>query len=100
MMSASSEPSACRNGSLGSSGKWNRYICIRGGIPSGGVAMLALSMWKTSGRPLAVLAVHVLAQDRVAAQALTAAVDLLEVPGRLGEADRPAARWSWNLLTK
>ena len=30
---------------------WNRYICMIGGVPSGGVDMLALSTWPPSGKP-------------------------------------------------
>src|SRR6478735_1477469 len=55
-MSASSPPFDGRNGSPslkkrsnGNVGRWNRYICIVGDWPSGGVPMLALSMWNVSG---------------------------------------------------
>ncbi len=34
----------------------NRYICMVGGMPSGGVLMLALLSWLVSGRPFAVFA--------------------------------------------
>src|SRR3954447_363530 len=37
-------------------GMCHRYICMVGGMPSGGVLMLALSMWLPSGRPALVLA--------------------------------------------
>jgi len=33
-----------------------RYICIVGAVPSGGVAMFALSTWLPSGKPLSVFA--------------------------------------------
>ena len=35
---------------------WNRYICMVGGVPSGGVFMFALSRWFASGPPLAAVA--------------------------------------------
>ena len=55
---ASSEPVVGTKGSSASvkPGAWNRYICMVGGMPSGGVLMLALSMWLPSGKPLSVSA--------------------------------------------
>ena len=55
-------------------GTWFRYICIVGATPSGGVLMLALSMWLPSGRPPSVFAaVEHVQQDRVAAVCLEVA---------------------------
>src|SRR6478736_3523152 len=58
-MSASSPPLEGRNGSPpfakrsnGNLLRWNRYICIVGDCPSGGVAMFALSMWLVSGETM------------------------------------------------
>ena len=55
---ASSEPVVGTKGSSASvaPAAWNRYICILGGRPSGGVVMFALSMWLPSGIPLSVFA--------------------------------------------
>ena len=52
-MSASSEPMVGMNGSWAelAPGTCQRYICIVGGCPSGGVAKLALSTWFRSGTP-------------------------------------------------
>ena len=62
-------------------------------LPSGGVPMLALSMWSPSGRPL----VGVGAVERLA-------VDGVVTPSKLpAAAVKPigaALRWSWNLLTR
>jgi hypothetical protein len=55
-MSAESPELPAMNGSVASPGWWNRYICMTGGVPSGGVFMLALSTWFASGSPLAVFA--------------------------------------------
>ena len=55
-------------------GKWNRYICMVGGMPSGGVLMLALSMWLPSGQAaVGVGAVEGVQQHRVAAAQLEVA---------------------------
>ena len=55
-------------------GWWNRYICMRGGMPSGGVFMLALSMWLPSGSPPSRLAPSMrVALHRVAVHGLEVA---------------------------
>src|SRR4029077_14768606 len=58
MMSASSAPSPCTNGSDPGpktrfvSGSFHRYICIVGAKPSGGVLMFAWSVWSKSASPI------------------------------------------------
>ena len=70
-------------------GSWNRYICINGGIPSGGVDMLALSMWLASGSPFAVLAPS-------SALACTASPSTAsKFPAARLNPIGGAARWSW-----
>ena len=109
---ASSPPFAWMNGSSmpfsSVSGSLKRYICIRGGKPSGGVFMFALSLWFTSGRPTG----RPLTQQSVFAPS-SASV-------RTGSPPNPrpdgllswkfpaasvnpiglAARWSWKVFTK
>jgi hypothetical protein len=69
----------------------NRYICIVGGIPSGGVDMFALLRWSTSGPP-----------GRPAPSSVW--VSTASAPSKLPEAaSKPMAgfsRWSWKRETR
>ena len=73
----------------------NRYICIRGGVPSAGVFMFALLMWSSSGVP-GIPDVSVLAPSKTSAWTAS-------VPSKLPAADvKPngaAFSQSWKLLT-
>jgi hypothetical protein len=79
-MSRNGEPAALRN----------RYICIRGDWPSGGVSMFALSTWFASGRPFTRFAPSSVStfSGSEPANAPSAAVKLMG----------GFSRWSWNTL--
>ena len=75
-------------------GWWNKYICMSGGMPSGGVLMFALSTWLPSGSPPSrfapSMALACTASPSTASKLPAASVKPI---GRL-------ARWSWNLPRK
>jgi hypothetical protein len=72
----------------------NRYICMVGGVPSGGVFMLALLTWLGSGRPSAVLAPS-------SAWPCTASPSTAsKLPALRVKPIGPAFRWSWKVPRK
>ena len=72
-----------------------------GGVPSGGVLMLALSTWLLSGRPLSVEAPSIV-WVWTASWALPVLVELAfsKLPAASVNPIGLASRWSWNRLTK
>ena len=103
---ASSPPFTWRNAS-GANGQLNRYICVRGRKPSGGVLKLALSMWLPSGIPVSTPPMRcVFAPSSASASTGSPAspwpVELTswKLPAASVKPIGAASRWSWNVLTK